>query len=101
MLVHHSNSCIHGFTRACEGDFLAIKENATFVWLIQPIEKVHECGLAGTIFAKQGMNLPRLNDQGNVVVCDNRTKLLGHALQLKLHRFPSPTRVHSHPKGKG
>ena len=70
-------------------------QDLALVGLHQPVEHVHQRGLARAVLAEQGVDLAGLDDQVDVVVGDQVTEALGDAAQLKFHRQPTlqPTPV--------
>jgi hypothetical protein len=83
--VDHTNTRVHGIAWSRKGLLDSVQDDASFIWLIQAIEKIHQGGLAGTILTEKSMNLTRLHHKGNAVVGDNGTKALGDSLKFKLH----------------
>jgi hypothetical protein len=85
VLVHHTDTGVHGIARTREDLLYSIQDDASLIRLIKAIEEIHEGRLARTILTEEGMDLTGLNDERNVVVSDNGTKALGHSLKFKLH----------------
>ena len=86
VLVHHADAGSHRIARASEFLLDTVKQNAALVGLIKAIEHVHQSRFAGTVFTKQRVNLARFNNQTDFVVGNKRTKSLGDATQLELHK---------------
>ena len=68
VLVHHSDARRHRVARAPEMLHLAADDDLALVWLVQPVEHVHEGGFAGTVLAQQGVNLSGSHLNGDAVV---------------------------------
>ena len=65
---------------------LAVDQDLALVRLEQPVEHVHQGGLAGAVLAEQGVDLARLDRQVDVVVGDQVTEALGDAAQFESQR---------------
>jgi len=76
-------------------DGLVIEQDLALVGLHQPVQHVHQRGLARAVLAKQGADLAGLDDQVDVVVGDQAAEALRDAPQLKLHRQPPSSRLWS------
>ena len=64
---------------------LAVDQDLALVRLEEPVEDVHQRGLAGAVLAEQAVDLTRLDGQVDVVVGDERAEALGDAAQFEPH----------------
>nr|BFE67766.1 hypothetical protein GCM10020092_010670 [Actinoplanes digitatis] len=71
---------------ATEGPRLAVDEDLALVGLEQPVELVHEGGLARAVLAEEGMHLAGLDGQVDVVVGHQVAEALGDAAQFESQR---------------
>ena len=88
MLVDHPDTRRDGVLRGVEADRLAVEQDLALVRLQQPVQHVHQRGLAGAVLAEQGVHLAGGHRQVDLVVGHQRTEPLGDALQLKFHVDP-------------
>ena len=77
VLVHHSDARVHRVAGAGEVLNLVVQQDLALVGLVQPVEHIHQCGLAGAVLAQQCVDLARFDREVNVVVCDQGTEPLG------------------------
>ena len=82
MLVDHAEAGSDRGTRIGDDIGLPSMTNLAFVGLEQPEQDVHQRGLAGAVFADDGVNLAGPNRQVDPIVGDKRPKALGHPFQL-------------------
>ena len=68
MLVHHADAGGHGVAGAAEGDGFVVDEDFAVGGLVQPVQHVHQGGLAGPVFAEQAVDLAGFNHHVDVVV---------------------------------
>jgi hypothetical protein len=60
----------------------AVDADGALVGPVQPVEDVHQRGLAGAVLAADGVDLARLHDEVDAVVGDDAREPLGDAPQL-------------------
>ena len=77
MLVHHADAQCIGIVGVLDRDHLAVLADLALFRLIEAEENRHQRGLAGAVFAQQGMNLTLAQLQGNVVIGDDTWELFG------------------------
>src|SRR5580692_3272696 len=70
-------------------DRLAVHQDLALIRLHQPVEDVHQRGLAGPVLAEQAANLTRRYPQIDVVVGHEAAEALRDAAQLEFHGRPS------------
>ena len=85
VLVHHADAGGDGVTGPGERDGLVVDEDLALVGLVEPVEHVHQRALAGAVLAEQAVDLPRLDDEVDVVVGHEGPEALGDAAQFQLH----------------
>ena len=68
VLVHHADAGRDRVARGAELHRLAVHEDLALVGLEQPVEHVHQRGLAGAVLTEQAVDLARLDRQVDVVV---------------------------------
>ncbi len=83
VLMDHADTVMDGIGRAMNFCFLPPYQYFTLIRLIQSVEDVHQCSLAGTIFTEQGVDLPLIQGQINVIVCEHAGKRLGDPAQFQ------------------
>src|SRR5215207_2497040 len=86
VLVHHPDAHPDRLARRADVDRLAAEEDLTLVGLVQPVEDVHERGLAGPVLPEQGVHLAAAHVEIVAIVRDQRSEALGDALQLEGER---------------
>ena len=91
VLVHHADAGGHGVARAAEGDRLVVDEDLALVRLVEPVEDVHQGGLAGAVLAEQGVDLARLDDEVDRVVGRERAEALGDRPAARVSRRSPPS----------
>jgi len=91
VLVHHADARRHGISGPGEVLHDVVDDDLAVVGLVEPVQHVHQRGLARTVLAQEAVDLPRLDDEVDVVVGHQGAEALGDAAQLKLHV--------SHPEG--
>ena len=64
----------------------AVEQDLALVGRGQPVEDVHERGLAGAVLAEQGVDLARADVEVDVVVGDHARVALGDAAHLERRR---------------
>jgi hypothetical protein len=85
VLMDHPDAGGHGVARTPEPLNLVVQQDLALIGLVQAVEHVHQGGLARTVLAQQGVDLPRLDHQIDVVVRDEGAEALGDPAQLELH----------------
>ena len=75
----------HRVARAAERHGLVVDEDLALVRLVQPVQDVHQRGLAGAVLAEQRMDLAGLDDQVDGIVGDQRAEALGDRAELEFH----------------
>jgi hypothetical protein len=59
--------------------------------LVQAEQHTHQCGLSGTVFSKQGMDLTLSQSEGNVIIGDNAGEFfcnMKHFNNIIFHIYP-------------
>src|SRR5215471_18970250 len=97
VLVHHADLGPDRVPGRIDHDRFVVEQDLALVGLHQPVEHVHQRGLASAVFPQQGADLARLDDQVDVVVGDQAPEALRDAAQLKFHRQPPSSRFWSVP----
>ena len=92
--MHHPDPVRDRVARTSDAGGLSIDEDLARIGVDEPIEDVHERGLAGAVFANQGVDLARPDGQVDLVVCDDAGKGLGDIAHLERFRR---RRAHSLP----
>ncbi len=88
--MHHADAGSDGVTRRMEHERFIIDQDITGGRRVQPIQDVHEGGLAGPVLSEQGNDLAGLHAQMNVVVGKHARELFGDSLELE-PQHPSVT----------
>ena len=83
VLVHHADAGGHGVAGSAEGDRFVVDQDLALGGLVQPVEDVHQRGLASAVLAEQTVNLPGLNNHVNVVVGYQGAEAFGDPLEFK------------------
>ena len=71
VLVDHVDAAGDGIGRTADRDLLAVKDDRALVGLGEPVENVHQRGLARTVLAEERVDLPGPDGQVDVVVRDD------------------------------
>jgi hypothetical protein len=85
VLMHHADAGRDRVLRRMDGQRLAVGEDRPLVGLGEPVEDVHQRGLAGPILTEQGVDGARDDGKVDVVVGHEAAEALRDALQLKIH----------------
>jgi len=88
VLVHHADLGPDRVPGRVDRDRLVVEQDLALVGLDQPVEHVHQRGLARAVLAEQSADLAGLDDQVDVVVGDEAAEALRDPAQLKLHWQP-------------
>ena len=83
VLVDHADPAGDGVRRAGQGDLFAVEQDRPLIGLGQPVEDVHERGLAGAVLAEQRVDLAGPDLEIDVVVGDDTRIALGDAAHLE------------------
>ena len=67
VLVHHANAAGDGGLWGIDLYHLAVHSDGSAVRLGKAIEHIHQCALAGTVFAQQGVDLPTLKADRDLI----------------------------------
>ena len=86
MLVHHADAGGDGLLGAAGDLGPAVDGDLALVGLQQPVEDVHQGGLAGAVLPQQAVDLTGDDVQVDVVVGDQRPEALGDAAQPETRR---------------
>ena len=90
VLVDHADAEIDGIGRRSDGDRLAPQMNGALVGRVEPVEDLHQRGLAGTVFAQEGVDGARQHREIDRVVGHDAREALGDTAHLQhgclLHR---------------
>jgi len=70
VLVDHADARVDCVARRVERLRLAVEEDGPLGRLVEPVQHVHQRGLAGPVLAEQGVDTPALHREINVVVRD-------------------------------
>ncbi|BCB85299.1 hypothetical protein Psuf_026120 [Phytohabitans suffuscus] len=84
--MDHADARVDRVAGAADLHRLVVDQDLALVGLEQAVEDVHERRLAGAVFAQEGVDLPWLHRQVDVVVGDQVTEPLGDAAQLEFQR---------------
>src|SRR6202012_3161108 len=90
VLVHHADARVERVPRRVDGDRLAVHHDLALVRLKQPVEDVHQGGLARPVLAEQGVDGARGDGKVDVIVGHEAAEALRDALQLKVPPPPHP-----------
>ncbi len=91
MLVHHADAQGVGVVGVAHLHGLAVLADLSPVGLVQAKQDAHQRGLAGAVFAQQGVNLSPPQLQRDVIIGADAGKILGdveHFDDIVLHRSP-------------
>ena len=83
VLVHHADPHADRLARRADANRLAAEVDLALVGLEQPVEDVHERGLARPVLPEQGVHLATTQVEVDAVVRRERAEALGDALQLE------------------
>ena len=79
VLVHHADAQVIGIIGRVYPYFLSPDLDDSPVCVVQTEEDAHQCGLSGTVLAKNRMNLAFPHLQRYVIVCHNSGEFLADA----------------------
>ena len=82
MLMNHADAQRCGIVRVVDMDFLTVLFDDALLRLVQSEQDAHQRGFACAVFAKQGMDLPPLKLQGDIVIGLDPRELLGDVQHL-------------------
>ena len=82
VLMHHADTQFLGIFRRIDGYLFPVHKNLTAVRLVNTGKHVHQCCLAGTIFAKQSQNFTGLDIQLHIFIGHHAAEGLCNSLQL-------------------
>src|SRR5699024_4982637 len=85
VLVHHADPGIDRIAGAVDRCRFAVEQDLAFVGVEQPVQHVHQGGLAGTVLAEEAVDLTGLDGQVYPVVGCQRAEPLGQPPNLELH----------------
>ena len=77
VLVHHPQTRSDRIEGAVESAALATDEDLPFIGLCEPVEDVHQGGLAGSVLADQGADFSSLHGQADAIIGDHAGEALG------------------------
>ena len=86
VLVHHADAGLDRAAGRAEVLRLAVQQDLALVRLGQPVQDVHQGGLARAVLAEQRVDLARFHGQVDVIVGHEAAEALRDPLQLQLHR---------------
>src|SRR5690606_24591209 len=67
VLVHHANAPGDGIPGALEAHGLTVDDDVALVRVVEPVQDVHQAGLARAVLAHQREQLARADVEGHVV----------------------------------
>ena len=82
VLEDHADAVLDRIGRAVQRHLLAADPDGPLVGALDPVEHLHERGLAGTVLADDGVHRPLRHAEGDVVVGDDTGEPLGDPLDL-------------------
>ncbi len=82
MLVHHADAECERILGRADRRRLAINDDATLVRTVEPVQDLHQGGLAGAVLAQQRVHFTGTNVEGHGVVGDDVAELFGDADKL-------------------
>jgi len=85
VLVDHADPCGHRVTGTREVLHLVVEQDLALVRLVQAVQHVHECRLAGAVLPQEAVDLTGLDREVDVVVRHQCAEAFGDAAQLELH----------------
>ncbi len=77
MLEHHTDAQLSGRRRTADLDGLAVPQNLALIGFDHTVDDLHQGGFTRAILPQHGMNLPRQDREGNIVVGYHRRIGLG------------------------
>jgi hypothetical protein len=83
MLVHHSDAHVDGVTWLLNFNTIPAHNHLTLIGSVQAIEDIHEGRFARTIFTQEGMDLPLVKIEINLVVGKYTRETLRYSTQLE------------------
>src|SRR5690349_13664405 len=93
--MHHADLGPDRVPGRVDGDGIVVEQDLALVRLDEPVEHVHQRGLARAVLPQQSADLARLDDQVDLIVGDQAPEALRDTAQLKFHRQPSSSRFWS------
>ena len=93
MLMDHADAQVERVVGRGDGDLFAVDEDLAAVGEVDAGEHVHQCGLAGAVFAQQGQDLALVDGQRDLVVGHDGAESLGdifHLNSARLFQMPHP-----------
>ena len=75
VLMHHTDPILDRFLAGMEMDLFAVQENLPAGNLLNSEQHLHERGFSSAVFSDQGMNLPFIYTEINVVICQNTARV--------------------------
>ncbi len=85
VLVHHADSGAHRVAGAVEVLHVVVEQDDALVGRVQPVQDVHQRGLACAVLAEQAVDLARLDHEIDVVVRDEAAEPLRDPAEFELH----------------
>src|SRR5215471_4823693 len=95
VLVHHADLGPDRVPGRVDGDRLVVEQDLALVGLHEPVEHVHQRGLARAVLPQQSAYLAGLDHQVDLIVGDQAPEALRDTAQLKFHRQPPSSRFWS------
>ena len=88
MLVDHPDPAVESILRIRDGDRLTVHEDLALIRIIDAGDHVHQRGLAASVLAEDGKDLPVIDIQGDMVVGDDlASERLRDVLEFKRSLF--------------
>ena len=87
LLIHHADAVLLGHVRRMEQALLAVDVDVAGVIAVQTGKNLHQRGLAGAVFAEQGVDLALLHTEIHLVDSERSRKTLGYAPHLQCIAF--------------
>jgi hypothetical protein len=82
VLVDHAEPAGQRVGRRAQAHGLAVEADRALVGLVEPVEDLHQGGLAGAVLADQRVDRARMDGEGDVVVGAERAERLDDSVEL-------------------
>ena len=80
-------------------DGLTVDEDVTLVGLLEPVQDLHQGGLAGSVLSEKRVDLAAVDVEVDMIVCEHPREPLHDAAHLEIDaggRWSGSLRVHRH-----
>src|SRR5690606_15676721 len=98
MLGYVTDSMRDGAGGRTEANGPVVDQDRTGIWLVKPVEDLHQRCFAGSVFAQQRVDFVRLHGQINLIVRQQRAEAFGNALHFQNGHSDHPSVWRERPR---